>query len=240
MPTNGDATGQAPTISSPDSNGQAPPVSHSSSDDSDNGASTSSADLSPDETKSLIEKLRKENAQRRIDGKRLAELEAAEQQRADAALSEKERYEKKIADLNAKLVEQQEAHKQQVVRSEVRSQAANLGIMPELALKLLNLGDITFNEDGDPTNVAELLASLVETYKLPVQAPGAQAQQPNQPRQQQPAAPQIGATNAPRQAQVAGQLVGKSGVFAPGEKIKLGDRRLYHAPGTGEKLSGTN
>jgi len=206
MPTNGDTTGQEPTISSPDGNGQEPPTSQVSSTGDKNNGGTGSSITTLEDALGALEKARKDQARYRVDAKRLAELEAAEQQRTDAALSEKERYEKKINDLQAQIAQQHEAHKQQIVRSEIRSQAANMGIKPELALKLLNLNDIEVNEDGDPTNVAELLANVVAEL-LPQLAPGAPAGQ-QQAAPQQPVAPQIRATNPSRDGR-AGQIARK-------------------------------
>ena len=207
MPTNGDATGQEPPISSPDGNGQEPPTSQVSSTSDKNNGGTGSSITTLEDALGALEKARKDQARYRVDAKRLAELEAAEQQRTDAALSEKERYEKKINDLQARLAQQQEAHKQQIARSEIRSQAATLGIKPELALKLLSLDDIEYGEDGDPTNVAELLANVVAEL-LPQLAPGAPAGQQQVAQQQQPVAPQIRATNPSRDGR-AGQIARK-------------------------------
>ena len=201
-------TGQVPPgAQSPDSNGQVPPASQGSSTNSgrgDDSSVSSGDDLTPAQYRDLVEKLRKENARYRKDDKRLAELETAEQQRQDAALSEKERYEKKLADyqekLNAALLEKQET----LLRFEVRLAAQQLGLNPELARRILDTAAIEYGEDGDPANVVELLTKAALDYGLAVQTPGASGaatptQQQQNPAQQQPSAvPLVGATNPTR------------------------------------------
>jgi hypothetical protein len=145
-------------------------------------------------------------------------------QRKDAELSEKDRADKKIAEYQAKLADLERATQERIVRSDIKAAARELGLKPELALKLLDYSAIEYSEDGDPTNVAELLAQVVATYELAVLAPGAPTQQANTSQQQQPAAPQIGATNAPRGTQV----VAPNGVFAKGEMPRnVKDPRLW-------------
>src|SRR5690242_11473998 len=104
MPTSSaPGNGQEPTgAQSPDGNGQAPPTSQDATT-AQGDTSGDSTTLTVEQLREINEKLRKENASRRVDAKRLAELEAAEQQRADAALSDKERYEKKIQALEAQV-----------------------------------------------------------------------------------------------------------------------------------------
>ncbi len=223
-------TGQMPAgAQSPDSNGQMPPASHEAPHTSDADTSRISFDDLPPQVRAEITKAREEAKRARVDAKRLAELEAAEQQRQDAALSEKERYEKKLADyqekLNAALLEKQET----LLRFEVRLAAQQLGLNPELARRILDTAAIEYSEAGDPANVVELLTKAALDYGLAVQTPlasgaAAASQQQQIPAQQQAAAaPQIGATNAPRGAQV----VGPNGTFGRDEYIKVTDSRLW-------------
>ena len=212
MPTNGDGNGQVPPASSPDSNGQVPPVSHSSStsgDDSANGQEhsepSSASSLSYEQLQDRNKKLAAENAKRRVDEKELAELRAFRQQQEDAKLSADEKRDKELASAQERAAAAEERAQRVAVRAEAKVVATSLGIKPELALKLLDYAAIEFNEDGDPTNVAELLANVVEEL-LPQLASG--QQQPPQQQTPQPVAPQMRATNPSRDGR-AGQIVKK-------------------------------
>src|SRR5690242_9210221 len=102
MPTNGDAPGQVPPISSPDGNGQVPPTSHSSSDGDDNANGDEhpepSSKLTYEQLQDRNKKLAAENAKRRLDDKELAELRAYKQQQEDAKLSADEKRDKALAE----------------------------------------------------------------------------------------------------------------------------------------------
>ena len=229
MPTNPTTgTGQMPPESqSPDGNGQMPPTSQdaTTADSSDNAA-PSHAGWTNDQYEDALRKARDDAKKIRLDAKRLAELEAAEQQRAEAALSEKERYEKKIADLQAQVAEQTRSSQERVIRSDIRSAADKLGVKPELAYRLLDYAAITFNDDGDPTNISDLLKAAMEEYGLTPQSSAPAATGGNGQQQQQPSnpVPQTGATNPPR----GSQRVGANGVFAQGEIVRnVLDSRLW-------------
>lgn len=229
MPTSSTTgTGQVPPESqSPDGNGQVPPTSQdATSATSDAPESQSSQQLSADQLRDALEKARKDAAKNRVDAKRLAELEAAEQQRADAALSEKERYDKKIAELQAQVAEQTRQTQERVIRSDIRSAADKLGVKPELAYRLLDYAAITFNDDGDPTNISDLLKATLQEMAPELLAPSATGAMNGNTGQQQRSStvPQTGATNPPR----GSQLVGANGkVYDRNEIPKLNDRGLW-------------
>lgn len=230
MPTNPTTgTGQVPPESqSPDGNGQVPPTSQDATSANSDAPESQAPQLTEAQLRDALDKARKDAAKSRVDAKRLAELEAAEQQRADAALSEKERYEKTIADLQAQVAEQTRSSQERVIRSDIRSAADKLGVKPELAYRLLDYAAITFNDDGDPTNISDLLKAAMEEYGLtPASAaPAANGAVNGNGHQQQPSnpVPQTGATNPPR-----GQTrVGANGVFAQGEIVRnVLDSRLW-------------
>ena len=176
MPTNGDATGQAPPISSPDSNGQVPPVSQASSTDDDGNANGHAPDSSPktaEQWEEIARKARNEAAKYRIDSKELAELRAFKQQQEDAKLSTDEKRDKELATAQERAAAAEERAQRVAVRAEAKIAATSLGIKTELALRLLDIADITFNEDGDPTNVTDLLVKAAHEFGLAVTAPGA-------------------------------------------------------------------
>src|SRR6185437_10386346 len=218
MPTNGDATGQVPPISSPDGNGQVPPTSQASStgDPSDD----STGQLSPEQLKSALDKAR-------VDAKELADLRAFKQQQDDARLSESEKIQKQLATLQEQMAEKERMAQERVLRADIRSAARDLGLKPELAYRLLDLAAVEYSENGDPTNVAELLAAAVAEFGLATPAAAA----PDAPAQQQPPIssttaapiPAMGATNPPRGSQVAGA----NGTFSRDEIPRLTDPRLW-------------
>jgi len=219
MPTNGDGNGQVPPASSPDSNGQVPPVSQASSAD-DGNANGNAPDSSPktaEQWEEIARKARNEAAKNRIDSKELAELRAFKQQQDDAKLSADEKRDKELASAQERAAAAEERAQRVAVRAEAKVVATSLGIKPELALKLLDYAAIEFNEDGDPTNVAELLAKVVAEL-LPDLA---QQQQQQTPTPQQPLAPAMSATNPSRGSQ-------NSNGFAKGEMPRnVMDKRLW-------------
>lgn len=224
MPTNPTTgTGQVPPESqSPDGNGQVPPTSQDATSATSDAPESQSPNLSADQLRDALEKARKDAAKNRVDAKRLAELEAAEQQRTDAALSDKERYEKKIADLQAQVAEQTRQTQERVIRSDIRSAADKLGVKPELAYRLLDYAAITFNDDGDPTNISDLLKAAIADLapQLLEQQPAANGSTGRIPS----GIPQTGATNPPRGT----QLVGANGkVYDRNEIPKLSDPGLW-------------
>ena len=221
MPDSVNGTGQVPPASqSPDGNGQVPPTSQVSSTPTD-GQSDDSTGLTPEQLKDALDKARKEAAKHRVDAKRLAELEARFQQEEDAKLNETERLQKQYADLQAQAAEKERQSQERVIRADVRSAAKDLGVKPELAYRLIEYSAIEFNDDGDPTNVAELLAKAMADYGLPTPAQQQEQQQHQTPST--PAAPAMGATNPPRGSQVAGA----NGIFGRDEIPRLTDSRLW-------------
>jgi len=207
MPTNGDATGQMPPISSPGDNDQMSDASQVSSNTSDTPARRTGETISTlEEALDALEKSRKDALKYRVDGKELAELRAFRQQQEDAKLSADEKRDKELASAQERAAAAEERAQRVAVRAEAKVVATSLGIKPELALKLLDYAAIEFNEEGDPTNVAELLANVVEEL-LPQLASG-QQQPPQQQTPQQPVAPQMRATNPSRDGR-AGQIVKK-------------------------------
>jgi hypothetical protein len=122
------------------------------------GQSTSPDTISLDEAK----KLRQEaNALR----KRLKAFEDAEAKAAVDKLSEKERLEKQIADLqkahDAAIKQAQDTR----ISAEIRLQAQSLGIAPDLAEKLIDRAAI-LDDEGNPANVGDALKALAKTYPM--------------------------------------------------------------------------
>ena len=164
-------SGQVPPgAQSPDSNGQVPPASHEASPpESDADASS----LTPAQLQDALKKAREQAAKNRVESKELAELRAYKQQQDDARLTEQQRAEKQLADYQTRIADLETKRQEVAIRAEVKLVARDLGLKQELALRLLDHAALEFNDDGDPTNVATLLAAAVEEYGLGAVAPGA-------------------------------------------------------------------
>lgn len=99
------------------------------------------------------------------DAQRRAEAAEKELQALkDAALSESEKRENRLAELEAERASWMTERQDIVLRSTIEREAAKAGADPELVLGslLLNRDAITF-ADGTPTNVPELVAGLVKS-----------------------------------------------------------------------------
>lgn len=114
-----------------------------------------------------VERLRKEAANSRVKNKEMAEelasLKAKVQENEDANLNEWERVQKE-RDNALKRAEQLEAlSNKRSLDYEAVVLANKLGIVdPDAAVRLLDTGDIEWNEAGKPTNLQSLMESLLE------------------------------------------------------------------------------
>lgn len=121
-----------------------------------------------------LDALKKERAEAARYRKRAQEMDAREKQEADAKLSETERLQQQLAEMQAARDAALAQSQARIIRSEVRTTASALGIKPELAQKLIDTSAILFNDDGDPTNISELLSQAMTDYGLtPAQAAAA-------------------------------------------------------------------
>lgn len=125
--------------------------------------------------------------------KRIADFEAAQKAAEDAKLSELERAQKTAAEAQAAKDQAILDAQERITRAEVRAEAARIGLNPQLAARIVDYAAITYDESGDPTNIADLLASAINTYGLNAQPAGTSA-----PTNAPAAPPQVGATNPTR------------------------------------------
>ncbi len=95
---------------------------------------------------------------------KLAQFEEAQKQAELAKLSEQEKLQKKLAELQRTYDEHQAQTKQQLARAAVRVSAASVGIKPDLAARLIDPAEIEYGADGEPTNVPALLDALLTAY----------------------------------------------------------------------------
>lgn len=106
-----------------------------------------------------VRKLRAEAADYR---KRLRELESKVKADEEAKMTEQERLQKRLAELERQNTEYQQSIQARTLEYEVKLHAARLGVVdPEAAYRLLDLKEVEFDEDGKPTNVERTLKALI-------------------------------------------------------------------------------
>lgn len=112
-----------------------------------------------------LKEVNSESAGRR---KRLDDLEMAEKQRQDAALSEAERISKRTQELQGKVADLEKAaevaqreHQERVIRYEVMLKASGMGFVDlDAVTKLMDWTALEFDDDGTPKNVEGVLKKL--------------------------------------------------------------------------------
>lgn len=140
--------------------------------------------LSHDEALDALKKVRQEAADSR---RKLQAYEKAKQEQDERDLSELQKAQKRLTQLEADHQTLTTAAQSRALRYEVQLSAAKLGIVdPDAAARLLDNSELTFAEDGSPTNVESLLKALVKAR--PWLAP------PSDPPAR-PTAPRIQTTN---------------------------------------------
>lgn len=93
--------------------------------------------------------------------RRLKELEEAERQRTEAGLTETQRLQKRVEELEAEKVAQTKVQQEKDLRIAALTAATKLGFTdPQDALALLDRDAIEIGPDGQPTNLAKLLSDL--------------------------------------------------------------------------------
>jgi hypothetical protein len=108
-----------------------------------------------------VRKLRAEAAEYR---KRLRDLESKVRADEEAKMTEQEKLQKRLVELERKEIEYQQSLQARALEYEVKLQAAQLGIVDaEAAYKLINLAEIEFDDSGKPVNVDRVLRELIST-----------------------------------------------------------------------------
>lgn len=126
-----------------------------------------------------VRKLRAEAADYR---KRLRELEGKVKAEEEAKMTEQEKLQKRLAELERKEIEYQQSIQARTLEYEVKLHAARLGVVdPEAAYRLLDLRQVEFDEDGKPVNLEKVMRELVakKTYLVG----GGQSVSPTNPAQ---------------------------------------------------------
>lgn len=139
-----------------------------------------------DELKSALKKARSDSTKHWSKAKELDELKAKLE---NEKLSENEKKDKQLADLQKTHDEAIRQHQEYKVNTEVRLQAAQMGFADIAdAVRLLDWTEITYGDDGAPNNVKELLSKLLKAKPYLAGKPA-------------PTAPTAGGATAPAQSQ---------------------------------------
>jgi hypothetical protein len=122
----------------------------------------------------LLRSYRALQAAEKTQRNRLAQLEAAAKRAEDAKLSDQERLQKRVAELEGQSQAAAKAAQEKVLRYEVQLQAARLNIVdPDAAAKLLDMSQVSYDADGQPQGVEAALAALIDAKPYLVSATGA-------------------------------------------------------------------
>lgn len=117
-----------------------------------------------------VRRLRAEAAEYR---KKMRELEQTVKQHEESKLSENEKLQKKLAELEREQALWQRERQERTLKYETMLAASKLGVVdPDAAYKLLDLADIEFDEDGSPKNVEKVLRGLIAKRPYLVGAAG--------------------------------------------------------------------
>lgn len=172
MPTENDQGGQQGAGGG--DGGQQPAGNGSQSNQAsggNDGMSLEQALAELEKTRKALKEVNGESAGRR---KRLEELEAAEQARQQAAMSDAEKAAVEAKRLQGDLAQRDAALaalREQAVRYEVMLAAQGMGIVDlDAAVLLMDRGSLEFDESGKPTNVEPVLKKLVSAKPYLVKA----------------------------------------------------------------------
>lgn len=126
-----------------------------------------------------VRKLRAEAAEYR---RRLRELENTVRQHEEAKLSETEKLQKRVAELEREQQVYQQERQERTLQYETMLAATRLGIVdPEAAYRLLDVAKLQFNEDGKPVNLVPVLQELVQQRPYLLARGGTSPTNPNRP-----------------------------------------------------------
>jgi len=109
-----------------------------------------------------VRKLRAEAAEYR---KRLRELEGKVKADEEAKLTEQERLQKRLAELERQQAEWERERQEIILQRTVENVALRMGIKyPDVAWKLIDLAKVDFDDGGTPTNIEALLKEVIQKY----------------------------------------------------------------------------
>lgn len=178
LPTDTATTPTTPTTETPAASGE--------------GASQQSPEVANPAAQRAAQEAARYRTELREAQKRIADFEAAQKAADEAQLSELEKAQRRIAEFQQREAQTTLDTQQRITRAEVRAEAARIGLNPQLAARIVDYAAIEYGEDGDPTNIAQLLSEAINAYGL--------QPQPANSAPATPSAPNVGATNPARQS----------------------------------------
>lgn len=162
------------------------------------GASTTSVESLQAQVARMEAALKTANKEAAKHRKDAGELRAYKSETEAAKLSEQERREQALADVQAKLAAAETDRQQERISSAIAIQAAQMGINPSLASRLVDATTLEFDDNGKPINVKEVLTAAVKEFGIQPSVNGTTR-----------AATSGGATNPPRSATSGPQTITK-------------------------------
>jgi len=95
--------------------------------------------------------------------KRLRELESKVKADEEAKMTEQERLQKRLSELERAQADWERERHEIMLQRHIENVAAKLGIVdPEAAWKLIDLKEVDFDDDGKPKNIEALLKTLIQ------------------------------------------------------------------------------
>lgn len=133
-------------------------------------------DFDKDRAMATIAKLRDFEKLSRTQARELEALKQQIKAHDDAKLSDVEKRDARIAELESQNADLLLRHQQATVRNAVATAASRHGaVYPDAAYKLIDLADVEYDSDGAPTNVDRLLADAKKAYPLLFRNPSGSA-----------------------------------------------------------------
>jgi small-conductance mechanosensitive channel len=111
-----------------------------------------------DSDSEYVRQLRAEAAKNR---NRLRELEKKIEADEEAKMTKQEQLQKRLTELERKEAEYQQTLQARTLEYEVKLQASQLGIEPDVAYRLIEPKQVEYDDDGKPTNILKILKDLV-------------------------------------------------------------------------------
>jgi|YelNatPaOPRAMG01_1025707.scaffolds.fasta_scaffold03111_8 hypothetical protein len=129
----------------------------------------------PERAQATIRKLRGTEKLAKQYARELEQLRAQIQQHESEKLSETERLQRQVAELERRAAQAERERQERTLRYETMLAAGRLGIVdPDAAWRLIDPAALEYDEDGSPTNVEAVLRDLIR--KRPYLAGGSAGQ----------------------------------------------------------------
>lgn len=130
-----------------------------------NGNGSGEEQFDEGRARALIDKLRPFEKQAKQAAKELEQTKARLKELEDAKLSDTEKMQARLSELEAAQSTWARERQELLVRSAAEAAANRAGALhPDAVYKLLDYADLTFGEDGAPTNLDKLIEGLRKAY----------------------------------------------------------------------------